>query len=198
MDIPIEYKNLTEIAEANGIRLDSWANRPVGKKAIFDFRVKYPEIEQPLITKIGKGGGTYAHPELAAIFIAWCDPAFIGELVKQNALLKEKIRTFKVNTPAEIRAAKCEAEAVKTLAHQVAVKGEEEIELIAKCHFARGVGQHPEGTTFALYLPHWLSSFRHRTDMFPREVLELMIHKAGYPIKIGGKVLKQGYTYVWI
>ena len=109
MDIPNEYKNLSSIAKASGRRLNDWVNRSGGKKAIADFRLKYPEIEHPLVTKKGRGGGTWGHPELAAIFAAWCNPGFTAEVIEQNirlkeqnALLKEKLRTFQVNTPAEI------------------------------------------------------------------------------------------------
>ena len=94
MRYPPSYKNLREIANSKNIRLDSWMNQPIGKNAIKSFIESHPEIDNPIITKRGKGGGTYAHPELAAIFIAWCDPAFIAELVKQNSILKEKIRTY--------------------------------------------------------------------------------------------------------
>ena len=111
MNIPNEYKNLSEIAKASGKRLNNWVNRSEGKKAIADFLLKYPEIDNPLVTKQGKGGGTWGHPELAAIFAAWCDPRFTAEVVEQNAqlreqneLLKEKIRTFQVDTPAQIAA----------------------------------------------------------------------------------------------
>jgi KilA-N domain len=91
MNIPIGYKNLSAIAKASGKRLDSWVNYPVGKTAIAEFKLKYPEIEHPLVTKKGRGGGTWGHPELAAIFAAWCNPQFTAEVVEQNALLKEKI-----------------------------------------------------------------------------------------------------------
>ena len=83
----------------------------MGKKAIADFKLKYPEIDNPIVTKQGKGGGTWAHPELAAIFAAWCNPGFTAKVVEQNiqlkeqnALLKEKIRTFQVDTPDQIAA----------------------------------------------------------------------------------------------
>jgi KilA-N domain len=108
MNIPPEYKNLSTIAKASGKRLDSWVNYPVGKNAIAEFQLKHPEIEYPLITKRGKGGGTWGHLELAAIFAAWCDPQFTAEVVKQNELLKEKIRTFQVVTPAQITAARAD------------------------------------------------------------------------------------------
>lgn len=205
MNIPPEYKNLSTIAKASGKRLDNWVNYPVGKKAIADFKLKYPEIEYPLITKRGRGGGTWGHPELAAIFAAWCDPLFTAHVVEQNiqlkdqnALLKEKIRTFQVDTPAQIAAAIDEVVEVKQMAHQAKDKGIEEVELLAKCFYVRAIPQHPKGLTFEQYLPHWLYSMSDRIDICPREVLEEMLIKAGKPIAYQGKVLKRGYSYFWI
>jgi hypothetical protein len=204
-NVQTEYRNLSAVAKASRKRLDDWVNRPVGKKAIADFNLKYPEIDQPLITKKGRGGGTYAHPELAAIFAAWCDPMFTAHVVEQNIqlkdqneLLKEKIRTFHVDTPAQIDSARDEAEKVKQMAYQVVDKGAEEIELIAKCHYVRAITGHPKGMTFEQYLPHWLDSMSDRTDIYPREVLKEMTIKAGKPSKVQGKILKHGYSYVWI
>ena len=212
MNIPNEYKNLSAIAKTSGKRLGNWVNYPVGKKAMADFKLKYPEIEQPLIAKKGKGGGTWGHPELAAIFAAWCNPMFTAQVVEQNAqviqqniqlneqnaLLKEKIRTFQVDTPAQIAARMDEVTEVRRMAHQVRNKSREEVELIAKCHFAGAIRMHPKGMTFEQYLPHWLYSMNERTDIYPREVLEEMTIEAGKPIAYQGKVLKHGYSHVWI
>ncbi|PSB57885.1 KilA-N domain-containing protein [Chamaesiphon polymorphus] len=205
MNIPTEYKNLSAIAKASGTRLNNWVNRSVGKKAIAEFKLKYPEIDCPLVTKTGKGGGTWGHPELAAIFAAWCNPQFTAEVVEQNAqlreqneLLKEKIRTFQVVTPAQIAAAMDEVMEVKQMAHQAEDKGIEEVELLAKCFYVRAIPQHPKGLTFEQYLPHWLYSMSDRTDIYPHEVLEEMTIKAGKPIPYQGKVLKHGCSYVWI
>lgn len=92
MNIPNEYKNLSAIAKASGKRLNNWVNRSEGKKAIANFKLKYPKIDEPLLTKKGRGGGTWGHPELAAIFAAWCDPQFVGFqqaiIDRQSAVLK--------------------------------------------------------------------------------------------------------------
>jgi prophage antirepressor-like protein len=119
---------------------------------------------------------------------------------EQNALLKEKIRTFQVDTPAQIAARLDEVAEVRRMVHQVQVadKGIEEVELIAKCYFAGAMPHHPKGLTFEQYLPHWLHSMSDRTDIYPREVLEEMTIKAGKPLKVQGKILKHGYSYVWI
>jgi hypothetical protein len=84
------------------------------------------------------------------------------------------------------------------MAYQAADKGAEEIELIAKCHFAGAITWHPKGLTFEQYFPHWLDSMSDRTDIYPREVLKEMTTKAGKPIAYQGKILKHGYSYVWI
>jgi KilA-N domain len=205
MNIPNEYKSLSEIAKASEKRLNNWVNRSEGKKAIADFKLKYPKVEYPLVTKQGKGGGTWAHPELAAIFAAWCNPRFTAEVVEQNtqlkeqnALLKEKIRTFHVDTPAQIAARMDEVTEVRGMAHQVVDKGIEEVELIAKCHFAGAIKHHPKGLTFEQYLPHWLYSMSDRTDIYPCEILKEMTIKAGKPIAYQGKILKHGCSHVWI
>jgi KilA-N domain len=197
MNIPNEYKSLSEIAKASGKRLNDWVNRSVGKRAIADFNLKYPKIENPLITKRGKGGGTWGHPELAAIFAAWCNPGFTAEIIEQNALLKEKIRTFQVNTLAQIESVRDEAEKVKQMAYRAAEKTDAEIELIAKCHFVQNTGGNPKGLTFEQYFPHWLSAMRERTDIYPVDVLSAMLAKAGKPVPYQGKVLKLGYASVW-
>jgi hypothetical protein len=205
MRIPTEYKNLSTIAKASGTRLNNWINRSVGKRAIIDFKLKYPEIEHPLVTKQGKGGGTWGHPELAAIFAAWCNPQFTAEVVEQNiqlkeqnALLQEKIRTFQVNLPFEVLAELDEVEATKQLAYKAKEKTEQEIELIAKCHFVQNIYAHPKGITFDRYLPHWLYSMQDRTDIYPPTILDAMLAKTGKPSPYQGKVLKPGYAGVWV
>jgi hypothetical protein len=205
--IPENYKNLSEIARSTGKELRSWINRKTGKDAIVKFKASHPDIENPVITIRGRGKeqGTWAHPELAAIFAAWCNPGFTAEVVEQNvqlkeenALLKEKIRTFQVDTPAQIAARMDEVVKVKEMAHRAKNKGIEEVELLAKCYFVRAIPMHPKGLTFEQYLPHWLHSMSDRTDIYPREVLEEMTKKAGNPVKVQGKILKHGYSYVWI
>jgi|GEM_PF-3516928 len=205
--IPENYKNLSEIARSTGKELRSWINRKTGKDAIVKFNESHPDIENPVITIRGRGKeqGTWAHPELAAIFAAWCNPRFTAEVVaqnvqlkEQNELLKEKIRTFLVDTPEQIAARLDDVVEVKQMAYQAADKGAEEIELIAKCHFAGAITWHPKGLTFEQYLPHWLDSMSDRTDIYPHEVLEEMTTKAGKPLKVQGKILKHGYSHVWI
>lgn len=108
MRIPPEYKSLSKIASRSGVELRSWVSQNVGKKAIIAFRSAHPEVEHPLISRRGKGGGTWAHPLLAAQFAAWCDPSFVAHAVAQNneviaqsnelrienSSLKERLLTF--------------------------------------------------------------------------------------------------------
>jgi hypothetical protein len=77
-NIPSKYENLGEIASASGKKVSTWVKQDPGKSQIAAFAESHPEIENPIITKRGKGGGTYAHPELAAIFAVWCNPNFAG------------------------------------------------------------------------------------------------------------------------
>jgi hypothetical protein len=207
MNIPPNYKNLTNIAKVSQVQLNNWIGRAVGKRAVLEFHQSHPDILHPIIVVKGRSvdRGTWAHPELAAIFAAWCNPQFTAEVVEQNAqlreqneLLKEKIRTFQVDTPAQIAARQDEVVEVKQMAQAAKDKGIEEVELIAKCYFVRAIQMHPKGMTFEQYLPHWLYSMSDRTDIYPREVLEEMTAKAGKPIAYQGKVLKRRYSYVWI
>jgi hypothetical protein len=205
LNIPSDYKNLSTIAKASGKRLSNWVDQPVGKNAIAEFKLNRPQIQFPLITKEGKNGGTWAHSELAAVFAAWCNPQFAAEVVKQNELLreqnkllKEKIKTFQVSTPAQIAAALIEVGEVKSLAYQAKKKGPEEIELLAKCHFVGGMGAHPKKLTFEQYFPHWLAAQGHRTDIHPADVVADLIARHGEPVPYKGKVLAHGYTYVWV
>ena len=210
MDIPNEYKNLSAIAKASGTRLNNWVDRSVGKKAIADFRLKYPEIEHPLVTKKGRGGGTWGHPELAAIFAAWCNPGFTAEVIEQNirlkeqnALLKEKIRTFQVNTPEQIDSVQDEAADVKKLAYASEEVTAESLTLLAKCHFALNIGANPKGITFEQYFPHWLFSMRERTDecikdLYQPAILDTLIAQVGQPVPYQGKVLRVGCAGVWV
>jgi hypothetical protein len=94
MNVPDNYKNLREIASASQKSLSNWADKPSGKNAIAAFAKSHPEIENPIITKRGKGGGTYAHPELAAIFAAWCDPQFPGFQQKVIEFQRTKIQAM--------------------------------------------------------------------------------------------------------
>jgi hypothetical protein len=207
MNIPPNYKNLTNIAKVSQVQLNNWIGRAVGKRAVLEFHQSHPDILHPIIVVKGRSvdRGTWAHPELAAIFAAWCDPRFTAEVIEQNAqlreqneLLKEKIRTFQVDTTAQIAARQDEVVEVKQMAQAAKDKGIEEVELIAKCYFVRAIQMHPKGMTFEQYLPHWLYSMSDRTDIYPREVLEEMTAKAGKPIAHQGKVLKHEYSYVWI
>lgn len=88
--IPESYKNLTQIAITFNVHLPNWIDRPVGKNAIAQFKLQHPDIAEPIITVRGRGKaqGTYAHPELAAIFAAWCNPQFTAHVVAENTALK--------------------------------------------------------------------------------------------------------------
>lgn len=102
MNVPDNYKNLREIASASQKSLSNWVDKPSGKNAIAAFAKSHPEIENPIITKRGKGGGTYAHPELAAIFAAWCDPQFPGFQQKVIEFQRTKIQAMLPFIPDDV------------------------------------------------------------------------------------------------
>jgi KilA-N domain len=102
MKPPSDYQNLNKIASSSGREVSTWVKQNPGKAQIAAFSESHPEIESPIITKRGKGGGTYAHPALAAIFAVWCNPSLPAdhhELIKMAA---EKISelTSKLPQPA--------------------------------------------------------------------------------------------------
>jgi hypothetical protein len=78
--IPSNYVNISQIAKKSGKRLTNWMHQKIGKEQIERFTMNNPSIENPIVSIKGrcKNRGTYAHPELAAIFSAWCDPDFAG------------------------------------------------------------------------------------------------------------------------
>lgn len=102
--IPENYVNISETAKSYGKILNDWANRSVGQKAINEFTRLNPFIDNPLITKRGRGGGTYAHPELAAIFKVWCDPQFAGEqqMTIQNQATAINFQSHVIEKQAEV------------------------------------------------------------------------------------------------
>jgi KilA-N domain len=102
MNIPPNYRDLKAIATASNKLLTNWIDRPVGKAQIAAFSESHPEISQPIITKRGKGGGTYAHPALAAIFAVWCNPSLPADHHKIMKMAAQKISelTSKLPQPA--------------------------------------------------------------------------------------------------
>jgi KilA-N domain len=101
MEIPKEYKSLTEIARLNNSTLSSWMTRKVGKDAIAAFTKSHPDIENPVIIIRGRGKnqGTYAHPALAAIFAVWCNPSLPADHHKLIKMAAEKISQLTSQLP---------------------------------------------------------------------------------------------------
>lgn len=71
------YINLNQMAEASGRRIDNWTRLQETTSLLREFQMDplYRGIE-PLITIEGRGGGTWAHPDIAIQFAQWCSPAF--------------------------------------------------------------------------------------------------------------------------
>jgi KilA-N domain len=92
LNIPPDYRNLKEIAETSNKLLRNWISQPAGKEQIAAFAESHPEIESPIITKRGKGGGTYAHPQLAAIFAVWCNSSLPADHLKIIEMAAERIK----------------------------------------------------------------------------------------------------------
>ena len=77
------YINLNQMAKAAGKRIDNWLQNQSTRDLLAEFReqqLKLPEIpgsiSEPLVTIEGRGGGTWAHPDIAIQFAQWCSPAF--------------------------------------------------------------------------------------------------------------------------
>lgn len=76
------YINLNQMASAAGKRVDNWLANKSTQDLLAEFegqQNKLPGIPgslPALVTIEGKGGGTWAHPDIAIQFAQWCSPAF--------------------------------------------------------------------------------------------------------------------------
>lgn len=71
------YINLNQMADAAGKRIDNWTRLQETTSLLSEFQSEslYQGVAS-LITIEGKGGGTWAHPDIAIQFAQWCSPAF--------------------------------------------------------------------------------------------------------------------------
>jgi hypothetical protein len=71
------YINLNQMADATNRRIDNWTRLQETTSLLREFMNDplYRGVE-PLITIEGRGGGTWAHPDIAIQFAQWCSPAF--------------------------------------------------------------------------------------------------------------------------
>lgn len=71
------YINLNQMAAAADKRIDNWTRLQETTSLLREFESDslYRGV-QPLITIEGRGGGTWAHPDIAIQFAQWCSPAF--------------------------------------------------------------------------------------------------------------------------
>lgn len=71
------YINLNQMADATGRRIDNWTRLQETTSLLREFQGDslYQGVE-PLLTIEGRGGGTWAHPDIAIQFAQWCSPTF--------------------------------------------------------------------------------------------------------------------------
>jgi hypothetical protein len=80
------YINLNQIADAAGKRIQDWLDNKGTQELIGQFEAEQNlhhadqrDVEPALITsraRVDRGGGTWAHPDIAIQFAQWCNPAF--------------------------------------------------------------------------------------------------------------------------
>jgi hypothetical protein len=71
------YVSLGDIAKPFGKRIDNWMRLEQTTSLLREFSQEpsYNGIP-PIKTKEGRGGGTFAHPDIAIQFAQWCSPGF--------------------------------------------------------------------------------------------------------------------------
>ncbi|MGL5061430.1 MAG: KilA-N domain-containing protein [Microcoleus sp.] len=71
------YCNLNDIAKPFGKRVDNWMRLKETTSLMREFS-QDPSYDgvPPIRTKEGRGGGTFAHPDIAIQFAQWCSPGF--------------------------------------------------------------------------------------------------------------------------
>jgi hypothetical protein len=71
------YINLNQMADATQKRIDNWTRLQETTSLLREFR-NDPIYQgaDPIITVEGRGGGTWAHPDIALQFAQWCSPGF--------------------------------------------------------------------------------------------------------------------------
>ena len=87
------YMNLTRMAALNGKLVGHWLENKGTEELLIAFEEEQILNTQesdnkkfPLISKRGRYGGTWAHPDIAIIFAQWCNPhfaLFVSRLVRE-------------------------------------------------------------------------------------------------------------------
>jgi hypothetical protein len=77
------YINLNQMADAAGKRVDNWLRLQETQELITEFNAQQEltpsdlrELIPAIVAKEGRGGGTWAHPDIAIQFAQWCSPRF--------------------------------------------------------------------------------------------------------------------------
>ena len=77
------YINLNQMANATGKRVQDWLDNQGTKDLIEQFDLEQDlnhadqrDLKKAIDSRRGRGGGTWAHPDIAIQFAQWCSPAF--------------------------------------------------------------------------------------------------------------------------
>ena len=71
------YVDLNDIAKPFGKRVDNWIRLQSTTSLLREFsQDPCYNGNPPIKTKEGRGGGTFAHPDIAIQFAQWCSPGF--------------------------------------------------------------------------------------------------------------------------
>jgi hypothetical protein len=80
------YININHMADATGKRIDNWLSNQSTQDLLEEFKREQRlhssnsrDVVLPLVTsraRVDRGGGTWAHPDIAIQFAQWCSPAF--------------------------------------------------------------------------------------------------------------------------
>ncbi|MEM9451102.1 MAG: KilA-N domain-containing protein [Cyanobacteria bacterium P01_E01_bin.6] len=127
------YINLNQMAEATGKRVDNWLRLQETKDLISEFERqqndlselksknssnKLPQIRgslfelhqdqeylEALVAIEGRGGGTWAHPDIAIQFAQWCSPVValrVSQIVRNWYGIKRKVDSNKLETVTQL------------------------------------------------------------------------------------------------
>lgn len=71
------YTNLNDLAAPFGKRVDNWMRLKQTTSLLREFSQDPCYAGSPaIITREGRNGGTFAHPDIAVQFAQWCSPGF--------------------------------------------------------------------------------------------------------------------------
>ena len=92
------YINLNDIAKSTGKRVDVWLRIARTKELILEFE-KQKKV-RAISTEIGRGKGTWAHPDVAKAFTTWCKTRRPTQKEKPIQLRLNKALGGEIEVPA--------------------------------------------------------------------------------------------------